>query len=222
MSKDNWYDKKIRKHKNGCWIWLKSRDPGGYGHLVINGKLKQAHRISYESHKGPIPDGLVVCHTCDVRRCINPDHLFLGTKKDNAQDCLKKGRFKFNDVKLTPKKVQKIRDLYATGKYTQRGLAGQFGVSKACIWDIVNQNHWQTGDKPNKPRSLKKITLEIAEQIRSRYQAGGVTQRALGKEFGLSQQTICDVVNKNSWHPHAPATKADVSGVTLKVKGPVV
>ena len=82
---------------NACWIWTGSLSRG-YGHVYIgkrNNKdySKRAHRFSWELHKGQIPKELEVCHKCDVRCCVNPDHLFLGTRKDNMQDCSKKGRF---------------------------------------------------------------------------------------------------------------------------------
>ncbi|WP_198527626.1 HNH endonuclease signature motif containing protein [Xanthomonas sp. SHU 199] len=77
----------------GCWLWIGRMSTNGYGRIGI-GRNKQyrAHRISWEHHFGPIPDGMYVCHKCDVRSCINPDHLFIGTAKDNARDREAKGR----------------------------------------------------------------------------------------------------------------------------------
>lgn len=84
-----------------CWLWT-ATTRGGYGAIKINGKVKDAHRISYELHKGLIPDGLFVCHTCDNRKCVNPEHLFLGTAKDNFQDAVNKNRIKL--IAPRPKK----------------------------------------------------------------------------------------------------------------------
>lgn len=77
----------------GCWLWLGRTAPNGYGRMGA-GRNRQyaAHRVSWEFHRGPIPAGLIVCHKCDTRRCINPDHLFLGTHADNARDRDAKGR----------------------------------------------------------------------------------------------------------------------------------
>lgn len=81
---------------NGCWIWTMSKYPTGYGHLNWLGKGAgdYAHRVSWQIANGRgIPAGLFICHKCDVPACVNPDHLFLGTPKDNTQDAIRKGRF---------------------------------------------------------------------------------------------------------------------------------
>lgn len=82
----------LRMPWSGCWLWVGSVGKLGYGIVDVNGKHANAHRISWELHRGPIPAGLCVLHQCDVPGCVNPDHLFLGSLRDNTQDMLRKGR----------------------------------------------------------------------------------------------------------------------------------
>jgi len=82
--------------RDGCWLWSGSTDDFGYGKLSSrrgrSGSPERAHRVSFEKHYGEIPERAFVCHKCDNPECTNPDHLFLGTQKDNMMDCAKKGR----------------------------------------------------------------------------------------------------------------------------------
>jgi len=131
-----------------CWNWIGAIDSVGYGSLTINGRTYRSHRLSYLLNKGKIPNGLCVLHTCDNRRCVNPNHLFLGTNKDNMIDKHKKSRAntpkgeKQGHAKLTKEKVIEIRNLYKAGKST-RELAKAFGVCHHTIWDVANRLTWK-------------------------------------------------------------------------------
>lgn len=100
QTKESFY-KKVRIKKSGCWHYKGALDSGGYGIVSYLGKLTQAHRLSWFFTNGEIPEGLLVCHKCDNRRCCNPDHLFLGTHKDNMQDMIKKGRHRYGPNRQT-------------------------------------------------------------------------------------------------------------------------
>jgi hypothetical protein len=129
-----------------CWDWV-GATVGGYGAINIAGKTRRVPRIAYEAWRGPIPAGLFVCHTCDNRRCFCPDHLFLGTNKDNVRDCISKGRFRLGRgsrqrcAKLTEADIPAIRELLAAGN-SQREVAKQYGVTQATISPIAIGRTW--------------------------------------------------------------------------------
>lgn len=127
---------------SGCWLWQHGRDSHGYGNAWHGGKHHGAHRVSWELANGPIPDGLCVCHKCDTPACVNPDHLFLGTHKDNAQDRDRKGRASAGDghpgAKLTWAKVAAIR----ADNRTQRIISEDYGVARSLISRIRTGKSW--------------------------------------------------------------------------------
>ena len=98
---------------DSCWNWTGTKHQYGYGIFIVKNKSLRAHRFSYELHKGPIPTGLVVLHSCDNPLCVNPDHLSVGTRGDNNRDAVSKGRNAFGErnghAKLSAQDVEDIR-----------------------------------------------------------------------------------------------------------------
>lgn len=125
-----------------CWLWT-ACTANGYGAIYWHGHQRGAHCISYELAHGPIPDSLLVCHTCDNKLCCNPSHLFLGTNLDNAQDKERKGRGNqvygenSGSCKLSDVQVIEIRRLHAAGNVTLAELGRMFNVSYVHIGKIV-------------------------------------------------------------------------------------
>ena len=126
---------------NTCWPWL-AATMAGYGVIKDeeNIRLLRAHRLAWEIHNRPIPDGLCVCHICDNPACVNPCHLRLGTHKDNAQDRERKGRG--SGAKLTASQVQEIRNRCKQGGVIQRALALEFKVGDSAVSKILLGKTW--------------------------------------------------------------------------------
>lgn len=139
-----------RRGIDECWPSVLTRGPR-YGRLSAGslGRLYM-HRVSFEIHFGAIPDGMMVCHTCDNPPCVNPRHLFIGRMVDNMRDCIAKGRFAFPDPrpgtsnnhnKLSENDVLTIRS--QRGSVSQRALARMYGVSQGTISHIMTGRNWR-------------------------------------------------------------------------------
>lgn len=135
----------------GCWIWMGALNDSGYGMASTqrkdgSWKMKRAHVLAYEAVHGQVPKGLFVCHRCDVRCCINPSHLFVGTNTDNMVDASRKGRLprgeKHHGCKLSVEAVREIRASSET-----RSLARKFGVHRTSIQQIRQRKNWGWVDK---------------------------------------------------------------------------
>lgn len=128
-----------------CWGWNASTVKG-YGKIWLSGRNEPAHRVSYELHFGPIPEGLVVRHKCDNRACTNPEHLELGTTADNQRDKVVRGRSlkgeRHSLAKLTNDEVRQIRRLHSEGVRSGK-IAKRFGIDRTNVWQIATRRTWR-------------------------------------------------------------------------------
>jgi HNH endonuclease len=132
-----------------CWLWQGVKSATGYGNFKLHRRCRvSAHRVAWELVYGPIPAGYWVLHRCDVKRCVNPEHLWLGDATDNARDRSQKGRNRDqtgernNGARLRAGEISAIRRQYALGGVTQRQLAINYGISQSHISRVVNGLEW--------------------------------------------------------------------------------
>lgn len=133
-----------------CWEWQGTVTNNGYGEVLVDGKKHLAHRASWRLRRGEIPEGMCVCHTCDNRICVNPHHLFLGTRGDNIKDMDLKGRRvntphlgeKHGGAKLTEDQVYEI----LASMDTQVSLGKRYGVRQTTISRIKRRESWKHVD----------------------------------------------------------------------------
>lgn len=214
MARDivEWLLGNIKVNENGCFEWQGWVDECGYGRLRIDGRTFKAHRVSFAVFRGREPGDLCVCHHCDNRKCINPSHLFTGTKKDNSQDAVNKDRIRRGQnspkSKLTEGAVSAVVERFNAGE-SMKSLAQSYGVDCSTLWRAVRGETWCRVDKqnviaanPRSPRGEKhsraKLTEDGVRSIRS-MAASGVTHKSLAEQFGVTQFTIKAVVYKRNW-----------------------
>lgn len=153
-----------------CWVWIASCAKNGYGAFKMPGKVAYAHRISYELAYGTIPDGLLVCHTCDNKRCVRPEHLFLGTNADNMRDMAQKGRH------------------YSHTKPDRLPTGDRNGAR-------TKPERHARGERGGKA----KLTNTDVQAIRSEYDSGGISHAALARRFGVCETSIRNIINRKTW-----------------------
>jgi len=145
---DELFDQCIPEPNSGCWVFMGPLTNGGYGSVRTNGKNMNAQRAMFLAVTGTLPAGKDICHKCDVRSCINPAHLFVGTRKENLADMTRKGRRvpprgeRAWKAKLTAEQVLSIRAEVERGDRLI-DIAARYGVTKMAIGDIKFRRNWK-------------------------------------------------------------------------------
>lgn len=145
-SRETLFWQRVRKVKspNGCWLWAGNLDKDGYGRVTYHGVTERAHRKAYELVCGAIPDGLLLRHSCDNPRCVNPRHLTVGTVADNSADMVDRGRaaVRIGGLNTAAKLSEsQARAIFADTRH-HREIACEYGVSSETVWDIKSGRSW--------------------------------------------------------------------------------
>lgn len=165
-----------RRGPDECWEWTGYRLRLGYGRLTYHGRTTAAHRLAYAFAHGPIPEGLFICHRCDNPPCCNPAHLFLGTVADNNADMRAKGRHRTGDqhpLRLHPECCAR-GDRSGARTHPERLRRGSAA-------------------------GPAKLTDDQVRAIRTRWEQGGISQRVLGRAYGVSPSHISGIVHRRFW-----------------------
>jgi len=150
---------RVKPEDSGCWIWTGTIDPGnGYGRIHNTDRKRYAHRVSYETFKGVIPEGQHVLHTCDCKACANPDHLYIGTPIDNARDYATRTELWVRNGRLRPAQVLEIVFLRFEKGWSYNSLSERFHASQQAIANICRgRSHAKlTGISRAKPAPVPK------------------------------------------------------------------
>lgn len=214
MTRNDFFDRVYPEPMSGCWLWIGRTNHDGYGSLHKEDNefgTYTAHRYSFLIHKGEIPYGLSVLHSCDVRCCVNPGHLSLGTQTENIADMDRKKRR--NNAKgelqgfskITEKQAIEIKTLYSTGNYRQKDIAEMFGVNRSVVSCIANGRTWThvsgiSDISRHKKRNggylkLNEVDVKIIRECISM----NFSQSKIAAYFNLSQTTISGINTGKLW-----------------------
>lgn len=204
---------------SGCRLWTGYCHPKGYGSIRVGPRPMPAQRAAWIAFRGPIPDGMLVCHRCDTPACVNPDHLFLGTPADNSADMVAKGRTSHEhglpgeahpSATLSDEQVREIRAL--RGTVSQLEVANRFGLSQSHVSAIQLGKSWRNiplNEADLKRRKLRgsarsqaKLTEDSVLEYRRQYGAGRRLSH-MAREAGVFPRVIRAAVLGSTWK-HVP------------------
>lgn len=195
----------VKGRPDECWEWTAAINSSGYGMIGLGRRTDgtvHAHRAAFKIYVGEIPDGLDVCHTCDNRICVNPNHLYTGTRKDNMQDCVKRGRTNKPSGENHPRArltVQDVIEIRASTK-SMNELAAQYGVGLTTIQNVLHRKSWKcVATNQTDIHVIKnkrdKLTVSDVESIRK----SNATSRELSKKYGVCTSNINYIRNYKIW-----------------------
>jgi hypothetical protein len=196
---------------DGCWLWTAGKTGSGYGAIRMHGRQCLSHRIAFEDAYADVPPGLKVLHTCDNPPCVRPDHLWLGTSKDNTDDMCAKGRNAFGEdhpiAKLKCQDVENIRAMRAAG-VSANAISEWYGVPYSSVAAIIDNRYWNhVGHETDKSINTKakgsaintaKLTEEQIPVIRNLH-AQGWPSGMIASQFGVHKNTITRILQGIGW-----------------------
>jgi hypothetical protein len=214
---ERFWEKCEVRGSNECWLWRAGCSPNGYGRINLGTHegVELAHRLAWTLMRGPIPTGLSVCHHCDNPPCVNPAHLFLGTRADNLADMKQKERHargeRMGSAKLTEMDVRAIWNLLGRG-VTHSTIASMYDVSNSTITNINTGTTWGhftqfLNRRPYRPacsrtagvsNPMAKLTEGDVKTIKVLLHQG-VVQRSIARLFSVTAANICSIKKGKTW-----------------------
>jgi hypothetical protein len=207
-----------KDYENDCWIWTASKNKDGYGNFLIKGKNNGVHRIIYECYNGPIPNELLVRHSCDNPACVSPYHLKTGTQYDNIHDAINRGRFAYGENNgraiLTENDVKDILNYLWEGNNNVNciELGKKYNVDSTTINLISKGKTWKNIydllSKDQKERikfnvknklSSGSLTINDVKEIRELYKTTKIKQIDLAKKFNVTRSAIYRIIARKTW-----------------------
>lgn len=202
------FEQKYRLNKSGCWVWLLSKDKDGYGQVAVGlgkGRIKRAHRVSYELYTGEaIPEGMDIDHTCHIRRCVNPDHLEVVTHQENMKNLRKTEDWQVSDEEFQRKKTTPELFLSAAVEILEHSKIDfnerlAIGVTDGTPWRDIKL---EGGYLPQDKFSRVKLFLDCVRF--------GVHWEDAAKEvLGVSPWTVHNWAVNKEWHDELTAAKRE-------------
>lgn len=205
-----------KDEETGCIEWIGSHDVDGYGQTEYKGKNYRTHRLAYKIYIGSIPKGKIVCHHCDNPSCINTDHLYVGTYKDNAHDRMKRGRSNIKTgeessaSKLTRARAIELIQRRKNGERSET-LAEDYGITIWTVNDIMKGKSWKNIDrdsivgasKKDSAGRIKNTKTKLSEHdvgiIKYKLNNKSASLRELSKEFGVDRKLIMNIRDNKIW-----------------------